>query len=137
MASYLPTINAILNGTAAILIICGRRAIKQNNRQAHKKIMLTALCVSAAFLVCYVTNHLITAGPIRYQGHGFWRIVYFTILLTHTPLAVIIVPASLTAVYFALKGDFKRHTGITKWLYPVWLYVSITGVVIYFMLFIL
>jgi len=131
----LPTINASLNLTAAILLSLGYRAIKKGDQQLHRKFMIAALCASFLFLTCYVIYHAM-GGFTRYQGVGIWRTIYFTILLTHTPLAVLIVPFVIAAVYFALKGNFATHTKITRWLWPTWMYVSVTGVVIYLMLYI-
>jgi len=134
---YLPTLNACLNGTAAVLLVLGWRAIKQGKREAHKQLMVSALIVSALFLCSYLTYHFMIHGAVtRYQGSGVWRLVYFTVLLTHTPLAAIIVPFCITAVYHAYKQNFSAHVKITKWLLPVWLYVSVTGVVIYLMLYV-
>ena len=96
--------------------------------------MGAALIASTLFLGFYLTYHL-SVGTTRYQDEGISRIIYFTILLTHTPLAVAIVPFSLMAVYHALRGNFVSHTRITRWLFPVWLYVSVTGVLIYLMLY--
>ena len=96
--------------------------------------MGAAFTASILFLVFYLTYHF-TAGLKRYQGEGVSRIFYFALLLTHTPLAALIVPFGLIAVTHALRGNFSSHTRITRWLFPVWLYVSITGVVIYFMLY--
>ncbi|MBI5150311.1 MAG: DUF420 domain-containing protein [Candidatus Omnitrophica bacterium] len=136
MISWFPTINASLNATAAVLLFLGWRAIKSKNTVVHKRFMIAALVASTLFLVSYLTYHLTVAGVTRYQGQGISRFIYFLILLTHTPLAVMIVPFCLAAVYFAVRGDFKRHVRITKWLLPVWMYVSVTGVLIYFMLYI-
>lgn len=133
---FLPTLNACLNLTAGILLFSGWQAIRNKKSAVHKKLMVAALTASFLFLVSYLTYHLTTTGVTRYQGDGLIRGVYFFILLTHTPLAVIIVPSSLWAVYFALRGDFARHVRITKWLLPVWMYVSATGVLIYLMLYI-
>jgi len=98
--------------------------------------MIAALAASFVFLCSYLTYHYLHPGVTRYQGEGLLRIVYFTILLTHTPLAVLIVPFCLTAVYHAIKGNFEKHTRITRWLFPVWMYVSVTGVIIYLMLYV-
>ena len=133
----LPTINASLNGLAAILLFLGFLSIKKKNQRAHKKIMLSALFCSALFLVCYLLYHYLKHGIVtRYEKEGILRVVYFSILLTHTPLAVLIVPFSMTAVYHALKGNFDKHVKIVRWLFPVWMYVSITGVLIYLMLYV-
>ena len=97
--------------------------------------MSAALTASFVFLIFYLTYHLKTPGLTRFQGEGVSRIIYFTILLTHTPLAVVVVPFSLLAVYHAVRRDFVSHTRIARWLFPVWLYVSVTGVLIYLMLY--
>ncbi len=130
-----PTINALLNFTAGCCLFLGFRAIKRGNRDTHRKFMIGAMTASVVFLVSYLTYHY-SHGSTRYQGQGLIRIVYFTILLTHTPLAAIVPPAAISAVYFAFKGKYDRHVRITRWLYPVWMYVSITGVLIYLMLYV-
>ena len=135
-ALHLPTLNACLNLTAGILLFLGWRAIRNKKSAMHKRFMLGALGASFLFLISYLTYHLTTVGVTRYQGQGILRFIYFAILLTHTPLAVIIVPFCVAAVYFALRGDFARHVRITKWLLPVWMYVSVTGVIIYLMLYV-
>ena len=134
MPHILPAVNACLNVAAALLLILGWTAIKRKNKNAHALFMGAALITSVLFLGCYLAYHF-AVGVTRYQGKGIARIVYFAILLTHTPLAVVIVPFSLIAVTHALRGNFSSHTRITRWLFPVWVYVSITGVVIYFMLY--
>ena len=135
--SNLPTLNACLNAAAGILLFSGWRAIKQGKRDVHRKFMIAALICSAAFLCSYVTYHVLKEGVVtRYTGEGLLRVIYFTILLTHTPLAVIIVPFCIVAVYHAYKQNFVAHVKITKWLFPAWMYVSVTGVLIYVMLYI-
>ena len=134
MPHILPTVNACLNVTAAIFLILGWRAIKRKNKNAHAICMGVAFITSFLFLTFYLIYH-VSAGVTRYQGKGVVRSIYFAILLTHTPLAVVIVPFSLAAVYHALRGNFVSHTRITRWLFPVWLYVSVTGVLIYLMLY--
>jgi putative membrane protein len=99
--------------------------------------MIGALIASTLFLVSYVTYHALIHGVTKYQKVGLIRTVYFTILGTHTPLAILIVPFIIAAVRYAMKGEFVKHTRITKWLLPVWMYVSVTGVIIYVMLYIL
>ncbi|MCB9757796.1 MAG: DUF420 domain-containing protein [Candidatus Omnitrophica bacterium] len=132
-----PTVNACLNFLAALFLMAGWIAIKNNNKPLHKKFMIAALISSVLFLLCYVSYHALLHGVVtKYPGQGFKRGLYFTILLTHTPLAIIIVPFSIMAVQHALKGNFIAHTRITRWLLPVWLYVSFTGVIIYFMLYV-
>lgn len=133
----LPTINAFLNGAAAIMLIFGWRAIKKGDRQKHKKFMIAALICSALFLFSYISYHVMKEGVVtRYHGEGIWRLLYFAILLTHTPLAMLIVPFCVAAVYHAHRGNFAAHVKITKWLFPAWIYVSVTGVVIYLMLYV-
>ena len=132
-----PTINASLNALAGIFLFTGWRYIKQGKRNEHRICMILALISSTVFLICYVTYHALKHGVVtKYQGQGILRPIYFFILSTHTPLAVIIVPFCIAAVVFAVKGNFRSHTKITKWLYPTWMYVSVTGVIIYLMLYV-
>jgi uncharacterized membrane protein YozB (DUF420 family) len=133
----LPAINAFLNASAGILLFLGWRAIKRGEREVHRKFMIAALACSALFLCSYLTYHALKEGVVtRYTGEGILRFIYFTILLTHTPLAAIIVPFCLIAVYHAYHQNFIAHVKITRWLFPVWMYVSVTGVLIYLMLYI-
>ena len=133
----LPTLNACLNATAGILLFFGWRAIKQGKREVHQKFMIAALICSVLFLCSYISYHVLKEGIVtRYPGEGIVRFIYYAILITHTPLAVIIVPFCLIAVYHAYRHNFAAHVKITKWLFPVWMYVSVTGVVIYLMLYI-
>jgi putative membrane protein len=134
----LPTINASLNFLAGAFLFAGWLAIKRGDRKLHQKLMICALISSAVFLACYVTYHAMMHGHVtRYQGTGMMRFIYFSILLTHTPLAMIIVPFSIMAVRHAIRGEFEKHTKITRWLMPVWMYVSVTGVLIYVILYLL
>lgn len=133
----LPLLNASLNGLAFIFLLTGLAFIKQGKREAHQKCMVGALIVSTLFLISYVTYHTLRHGVVtHYTKQGLSRTIYFFILGTHTPLAIIIVPFALMALNFALKGNFKKHTQITRWLLPVWMYVSVTGVLIYLMLYV-
>lgn len=132
----LPTLNATLNGLAAIILFLGWRAIKAGKKEIHQRLMLLAFIVSSLFLASYLTYHVLVPGVTPYQKEGILRVIYFFILSTHTPLAAVIVPASLIALWHAAKGNFVQHTRITRWLLPVWMYVSITGVIIYLMLYI-
>ena len=136
-AHNLPSLNAFLNGLAGIFLFLGWRAIKRGERQLHRNLMICALVCSTLFLISYVTYHILIHGVTRYQGTGFSRVLYFFILLTHTPLAVGIIPFCLSAVWFAFRGNFASHVKITRWLLPVWMYVSVTGVLIYVMLYVL
>jgi uncharacterized membrane protein YozB (DUF420 family) len=129
-----PTINAFLNGTSAILLFVGHSYIKRGNIQAHKRLMISALVTSSLFLICYLYYHA-HVGSVRFQGQGFSRPVYFTILLTHTVLAAAIVPLVIITLTRALRERFDRHRAIARWTYPIWMYVSVTGVVIYLMLY--
>lgn len=131
-----PTINAVLNGLAAIFLFLGWRAIRAKQPEVHRKFMMAALTVSALFLGSYVTYHILIHGVTKYPHQGISRIIYFFILSTHTPLAMVILPFSIMAVRHALKKDFVKHTRITRWLLPVWMYVSVTGVIIYLMLYV-
>lgn len=130
-----PALNAFLNAFAALLLFLGWLAIRRGAKTLHKNLMIGALAASGLFLTCYLTYHLNVPGITRYQGQGFWRVCYFFILSTHTPLAVVIVPLCVYTVGFALNGNFKKHVRIARWLLPVWLYVSVTGVLIYLMLY--
>ena len=133
----LPTINAFLNALSTVLLSGGWIAIRFGNQQRHKKFMIAAMVSSTLFLTFYVINRVIVGGFTHYQGQGILRPIYFTILATHTPLAMIILPFSMMALWHALHQNFKAHVAITRWLLPVWLYVSITGVIIYVMLYLI
>src|SRR5262245_17741065 len=132
--SDLPALNATLNGIAAVLLITGYLLIKRGYRQQHQWCMLAALATSAIFLVSYVTYHA-NAGSRPFPGQGPIRLVYFTILITHVVLAATIVPLALVTAIRGLRAQFDRHVRIARWTFPLWLYVSVTGVVIYLMLY--
>jgi uncharacterized membrane protein YozB (DUF420 family) len=132
--SFLPAVNATLNGTSAILLLTGRTLIAQKRVAAHRKVMIATVITSSLFLVCYLVYHS-QVGSVRFQGQGWVRPVYFGILLTHTVLAVVIVPMVLMTLSRGLRGNFERHRAIARWTFPLWLYVSVTGVVIYVMLY--
>lgn len=129
-----PEINATLNGTATVLLTAGFILIKQKKIAAHRAVMLTTFFVSVIFLISYVAGKL-AQGLTYFDGQGMWRVVYLTILLTHTVLAIVIVPLILRTLYLAIKGDYIRHRAWAKWTFPLWYYVSVTGVIVYFMLF--
>jgi uncharacterized membrane protein YozB (DUF420 family) len=129
-----PTINAILNGASAILVAAGIVLIRHRRRAAHKRVMLAAIVTSALFLVCYLWYHA-HVGSVRFPVHGWPRPLYFLILTTHTILAVVVVPLILVTAVRGLRGRFERHRASARWTYPVWLYVSVTGVVVYLMLY--
>jgi putative membrane protein len=134
----LPSVNAFLNTLSTILLLGGWMSIKpKKNEIQHRRFMIAAMISSGLFLTCYVINRVIIGGFTRYEGEGILRPIYFLILGTHTPLAMIILPASFVALWHAYKRNFKAHVAVTRWLLPVWLYVSVTGVIIYFMLYVL
>jgi protein SCO1/2/putative membrane protein len=130
----LPGVNAALNGAAGAFLILGLIMIKAKKPGVHKAFMLMALASSSVFLVSYLTAHHFL-GSTPYTGQGAMRTVYFTILISHTLLAALIVPLALVTVYRAFQENFERHRAVAKWTFPIWLYVSVTGVVIYFMLY--
>lgn len=132
--SVLPHLNAALNATSFLLLVAALYMIKRGNVQAHRRLMLSALAVSCLFLVSYVTYHA-QYGSVRFKGQGAVRVVYFVILVTHVILAAAIVPLVIVTLRRALAGDFARHRRIARWTYPLWLYVSVTGVVVYLMLY--
>ena len=132
--SAFPALNAFLNGTSAVLIATGILLIRRKRRVAHKRVMLTAFVTSSVFLASYLYYHA-HVGHVRFAGQGLSRPVYFAILISHTILAAAIVPLILLTLVRAFRGRFDRHRLIARWTYPVWLYVSVTGVVIYLMLY--
>jgi uncharacterized membrane protein YozB (DUF420 family) len=132
--SSLPALNALLNGTSAVLLLVGRNLIRRGRMQAHRLMMLAALCTSAAFLASYLYYHA-HVGSVHFQGHGWSRPLYFSILLSHTILAVVIVPLVLVTLSRALRARYALHRAIARWTFPLWMYVSVTGVVIYLMLY--
>ena len=130
----LPTVNALLNGTAATLLVAGFFLIRAGRREAHRRAMTAAFACSVLFLVSYLVYHF-EAGSVRFRGTGSVRTVYLTILLTHTVLAAIIPFLAVTTLVLARKGRFDAHRRLARVTLPVWLYVSVTGVVIYLMLY--
>ncbi|MGC2323768.1 MAG: DUF420 domain-containing protein [Terriglobales bacterium] len=129
-----PIINATLNGTSAVLIATGRVLIGRGHVAAHRAFMIAAVVCSSAFLVSYIWYHA-HVGSVRFQGQGMVRPVYFAILISHTLLAAVVVPLVIVTLVRALRARFDRHRAIARWTYPIWLYVSVTGVVIYVMLY--
>ena len=130
----LPSINACFNAASAILLVTGYVMIRKNRVAAHRACMISALLCSVFFLAGYLTFHY-QAGSTKFTGEGAIRILYFTILISHTILAVVIVPLVLITVFRAVRGRFDEHKAIARWTLPIWLYVSVTGVVVYFMLY--
>jgi len=130
----LATVNAGLNATAAVLIGFGFYFIKQKNVPAHRMCMIAAMVVSTVFLTSYLIYHY-NVGSVRFTKQGWIRNVYFPLLLTHTMLAAVVVPMVLRTVFLAAKGRFGHHIRIARWTFPVWMYVSVTGVIVYLMLY--
>jgi len=132
--SIFPAINATLNATSAILLITGRTLIARGRVAAHRAVMITAFVASTLFLISYLYYHA-HVGSVHFRGAGWSRPVYFTILTSHTILAIVIVPMILITLSRGLKQRYPQHRSIARWTFPLWLYVSVTGVVIYTMLY--
>lgn len=135
-----PHLNALLNATSGIFLILGLYFVRTKQVSRHRASMLTAASVSAVFLASYLTYHGIRTyyfglGPTKFTGEGMIRPVYFTILTSHTVLAVVITPFILVTLWRGLKGDFEKHKRLARLVYPIWLYVSMTGVAVYLMLY--
>ena len=130
----LPGVNAALNATSALLLAAGYFYIRGGRIAAHRRCMLAALTTSALFLTSYLIYHY-HVGSVPFAGRGWIRAVYFAVLVSHTILAVVIVPLVLITLTRALKADFLRHRAIARWTLPLWFYVSVTGVVVYWMLY--
>ncbi len=134
--TFFPALDAVLNGSSAVLIGSGLYCIKHGRREAHKRLMLAAFCTSMLFLLSYLYYHLVLhTGVTHFQGHGLSRPLYFTLLISHTILAALVVPFVLITLARALKGSFARHRAIAPYTFVIWMYVSVTGVVIYLMLY--
>jgi uncharacterized membrane protein YozB (DUF420 family) len=132
--SLFPAINATLNGASAIFITTGRAFIGRNNLRMHRACMLAAVATSSVFLGCYLYYHA-HVGSVHFPGTGIARKIYFTLLISHTLLAAAVPPLVITTLVFALREKFDRHRRIARWTYPIWLYVSVTGVLVYLMLY--
>ena len=131
-----PALNAVLNGTSGVLIGSGLYFIRKRKVEIHKRLMIAAFITSALFLISYLYYHLVLrAGVTHFKGQGLSRPIYFTILISHTFLAAVVVPFILVTLYRALKGRFARHKAIAPYTWAIWMYVSVTGVVIYLMLY--
>jgi len=131
---FLPELNALLNATSAILLLVGHSFIRRGRVALHRACMIAALVLSAAFLASYLYYHA-RAGVVRFPGRGWIRGLYLAILVPHTVCAAIILPLALVTLGFAIRGRFDRHKRLARWTYPIWLFVSVTGVVIYWMLY--
>lgn len=130
----LPAVNATLNAISAVLLAIGYVLIRNGRRDAHKKVMLTAFGISVVFLICYLIYHA-QVGSVKYPGTGTMRTIYLAILLTHTILAATVPVLAIITLRHALKGNFPRHRKIARWTLPIWMYVNVTGVVVYLMLY--
>ena len=136
----LPHVNALLNTTSALFLIAGYILIRRRKIKAHRVSMIAAFVASSVFLISYVLYHSLLAyhlgqGPTKFRGEGFIRPVYFVILITHTILAIVIVPLIIVTLRRGLKREDARHKKIARWTLPLWLYVSVTGVVVYLLLY--
>lgn len=130
----LPSVNAFLNGAAAVLLVWGYTLIRRGRKQTHKRVMISAFVVSCAFLTFYLIYHA-QVGSVRFPRAGTIRTVYLIILATHTVLAAAVPPLAIITLSRALSGRFDKHRKIARWTLPIWLYVSVTGVVVYWMLY--
>lgn len=137
MTENLPALNAALNATAAVLLSLGIQAVKSGRLERHARCMLAASLVSAAFLASYLYYHFAVAKgtPTRYHGVGWKRGVYLALLLSHTVLATVNFPMILRTLYLATRGRIDRHRRLARWTFPIWLYVSVTGVAVYVVLY--
>jgi putative membrane protein len=130
----LPTVNALLNATATVLLVVGYLLIRRGRREAHRRVMLAAFACSSLFLVSYLVYHA-QVGSVKFTGTGTARTVYFAILLSHTVLAALVPVLAPLTLGLGLKGRLERHRKLARWTLPIWLYVSVTGVVVYWMLY--
>ena len=130
----LAAVNALLNSTSAVLLLCGWLAIRRHNIQLHRRCMVSAFAVSALFLVSYLTRVFLT-GAHNYPGHGVLRLIYFSLLSTHMLLAMAVPPLAITALYLATKNRIAAHRKVVRFAFPIWMYVSVTGVVVYLLLY--
>jgi uncharacterized membrane protein YozB (DUF420 family) len=129
-----PVVNASLNGASAVLLFTGRTLIRKKMVALHRAVMIAAMVTSSVFLTTYLIYH-IHVRSVHFPGHGWARALYFTILISHTLLAATVPPLAILSLNYGLRERFDRHRRISRWTYPVWLYVSITGVVVYVMLY--
>ena len=132
--AYFPALNATLNGTSAVLLLTGRSLIMRGKVAAHRACMIAAMVISTLFLGCYLFFHY-EVGNVRFLGQGWARPVYFAILIPHVTLAIVIVPLAIVTLTRGLGGRYPQHRAIARWTWPLWMYVSVTGVIVYFMLY--
>jgi uncharacterized membrane protein YozB (DUF420 family) len=132
--AFFPALNATLNGASGVLLLTGRVLISRGRIAAHRACMIAAVVASALFLSCYLFFHY-EVGNVRFLGQGWARPVYFAILISHVTLAIVIVPLAIITLRYGLKARYDRHRAIARWTWPLWMYVSVTGVIVYFMLY--
>lgn len=130
----LPAVNATLNATAGVLLLIGFALIRAGRRQQHRAVMLAAFTASSLFLITYVVYHA-QVGSVRFTREGFVRPLYYAILITHVTLAATVLPLSIVTLTRGLNGRFREHRRIARWTFPIWLYVSVTGVLVYVLLY--
>lgn len=130
----LPALNAALNSVCSMLLIVGFFLIRKKRIAAHRRVMLTAFGVSVAFMASYLIYHF-QVGSVKFTGEGVWRAVYFAILFSHTVLAIAVPPLAVVTLFRGLSGRYESHRKIARWTLPIWLYVSVTGVLVYLMLY--
>jgi uncharacterized membrane protein YozB (DUF420 family) len=133
---FFPPLNASLNALSGILLFTAWIFIRRKNIEVHKRLMLSACATSVLFLVCYVTYHTLRGGVVtKFAGTGMWKTIYLTILGTHTVLAIVIVPLAILTVINGLRMRVPQHRRVARWTFPLWMYVSVTGVLVYFFLY--
>ena len=130
----LPAINATLNAISGVLLVIGYALMRAKRIELHRRVMIAAFVTSSLFLVCYVIYHA-QVGSVRFTRVGFVRPLYFTILITHVTLAAAVLPLAILTLTRGLKGRYPRHRAIARWTFPIWLYVSVTGVLVYVLLY--
>jgi uncharacterized membrane protein YozB (DUF420 family) len=130
----LPAVNATLNALSGVLLLVGYTRIRARRIEQHRKFMIAAFVASSLFLVCYVIYHA-QVGSVRFTRHGFVRPLYFTILISHVTLAALVLPMAIVTLSRGLNGRYARHRAIARWTYPIWMYVSVTGVLVYVLLY--
>ena len=133
---FFPPLNASLNALAGIFLVIAYVYIRRKNITMHRRFMLSACATSVLFLICYVTYHSLRGGVVtKFTGTGGWRTLYLTILTSHTILAVVILPLAIFSVWYGLKNRVEKHRRVARWTFPLWMYVSVTGVLVYFFLY--
>jgi uncharacterized membrane protein YozB (DUF420 family) len=130
----LPAVNATLNGISGVLLLIGYLLIRARKIELHRRVMIAAFTTSSLFLVCYIVYHA-QVGSVPFVRQGFVRPLYFTILITHVTLAAVVLPLALVTLSRGLKARYARHRAIARWTFPIWLYVSVTGVLVYVLLY--